>query len=88
MSFMTRHLWVNHHLSDSKPKEKGLINKKKTEEEDKFNGLGRKRIGGRRNIFKSPRKRLFQITGDRGGYVVIAIAGLHGPAYRYTTHNQ
>jgi hypothetical protein len=40
-----------------------LKNRKKTEEEDEFNGLGRKRMGGRRNKSKKPRKRLFQITG-------------------------
>jgi hypothetical protein len=43
-----------------------LKNRKKTEEEDEFNGLGRKRMGGRRNKSKKPRKRLFQITGGNG----------------------
>ncbi|MFZ4857485.1 MAG: hypothetical protein ACOYL3_13915 [Desulfuromonadaceae bacterium] len=46
-------------------KEKVLKNRKKTEEEDELNGLGRKRMGGRRNKSKKPRKRLFQITGGK-----------------------
>jgi len=62
---MTLHLWVNHQASDKMRKEKVLKNRKKTEEEDEFNGLGRKRMGGRRNKSKKPRKRLFQITGGR-----------------------
>jgi len=38
-----------------------------TEEEDDFNGLGRKRNCGRRNNFKRPRKKLFQNTGGNAG---------------------
>jgi hypothetical protein len=41
-----------------------LKNWKNTEEESEFNGLRRKLNGGRRNNFKRPRKRLFQVTGD------------------------
>jgi hypothetical protein len=61
---MTRHLQINNQASDRKREEKGLKNRKKTEEEFEFNGLRRKRISGRRNNFKRPRKRLFQVAGD------------------------
>ena len=47
--------------------EKVLKKQEGTEEEDDFNGLGRKRNCGRRNNFKRPRKKLFQNTGGNAG---------------------
>jgi len=53
---MTQHLWVNHQASDKMRKEKVLKNRKKTEEEDEFNGLVKKKEERKNNQFQEAKK--------------------------------
>jgi hypothetical protein len=45
-------------------KKKDLKTGRKQKKSLEFNGLRRKQNSGRRNNFKRPRKRIFQVAGD------------------------
>ena len=84
---MTLHLWVNHQASDKMRKEKVLKNRKKTEEEDEFNGLGRKKDGRKKKQIQEAKKKALSdhrwqmFTGTRID-ALITVAGR-----RYLFHN-
>jgi len=54
---MTQHLWVNHQASDKMRKEKVLKTRKKTEEEDEFNGLVKKKDGRKKKQIQEAKKK-------------------------------